>query len=179
MTQTHSLGKKAGLVLLGLQVLALEVTAEDNYALRSATLRHALEEPEDANAGLHLVFMLSMCSFSCDSSWDMFVPDEPLQLEQLVPPPQALLIVLANSAVSVNHCCVEGKGLMLTRKSAGTRLVAATPPMWLHRRRLGRSIHMVACSEYRNSCLLTILTSSTQTRYAQLEISTRWTFCST
>ena len=57
-TQTHSLGKKAGLVL-GLKVRALEVTAEDNYALRGVTLNRALEE--DASAGLH-PFMLSMCS---------------------------------------------------------------------------------------------------------------------
>jgi aromatic-L-amino-acid decarboxylase len=49
-TQTHSLGKKAGLVL-GLNVRALEVTSEDNYALRGETLRSALME--DALAGLH------------------------------------------------------------------------------------------------------------------------------
>ena len=56
-TQTHSLGKKAGLVL-GLKVRALEVTTEDNYALRGVTLKRALEE--DASAGLH-PFMLSLC----------------------------------------------------------------------------------------------------------------------
>lgn len=49
-TQTHSLGAKAGLVL-GLHVRALEVTAEDNFALRGDTLRRALEE--DRAAGLH------------------------------------------------------------------------------------------------------------------------------
>ncbi|KAF8141304.1 pyridoxal phosphate-dependent transferase [Boletus edulis] len=53
-TQTHSLGKKAGLVL-GLNVRALAVTSEDNYALRGATLKRALEE--DAEAGMH-PFML-------------------------------------------------------------------------------------------------------------------------
>ncbi|KAF9240382.1 pyridoxal phosphate-dependent transferase [Melanogaster broomeanus] len=42
-TQTHSLGKKAGLVL-GLNVRALEVTSEDNYALRGETLQRALTE---------------------------------------------------------------------------------------------------------------------------------------
>ncbi|KAI6007661.1 pyridoxal phosphate-dependent transferase [Pisolithus orientalis] len=42
-TQTHSLGKKAGLVL-GLNVRALEVTVEDNFALRGDTLRRALED---------------------------------------------------------------------------------------------------------------------------------------
>ncbi|KAJ7690685.1 pyridoxal phosphate-dependent transferase [Mycena rosella] len=47
-TQTHSLGLKAGRVL-GLQVRALEVRAEDKYALRGAALRQALEE--DAAAG--------------------------------------------------------------------------------------------------------------------------------
>lgn len=42
-TQTHSLGLKAGLVL-GLNVRALEVRAEDQFALRGETLRQALEE---------------------------------------------------------------------------------------------------------------------------------------
>ncbi|TBU63376.1 pyridoxal phosphate-dependent transferase [Dichomitus squalens] len=41
-TQTHSLGTKAGLVL-GLEVRALEVKAEDEYALRGSTLKEALE----------------------------------------------------------------------------------------------------------------------------------------
>lgn len=49
-TQTHSLGKKAGLVL-GLKVRALEVTAEDDFALRGETLEVALKE--DVDAGLH------------------------------------------------------------------------------------------------------------------------------
>lgn len=55
-TQTHSLGKKAGLVL-GLKVRALEVTAEDDFALRGETLEVALKE--DVDAGLH-PFVLSM-----------------------------------------------------------------------------------------------------------------------
>ncbi|KAJ6558468.1 pyridoxal phosphate-dependent transferase [Mycena vulgaris] len=46
-TQTHSLGLKAGRVL-GLQVRALEVRAEDKYALRGAVLRQALEEDKAA-----------------------------------------------------------------------------------------------------------------------------------
>lgn len=54
-TQTHSLGKKAGLVL-GLKVRALEVTAEDDFALRGETLEVALKE--DLDAGLH-PFVLS------------------------------------------------------------------------------------------------------------------------
>lgn len=58
-TQTHSLGKKAGLVL-GVSVRALEVTAEDNYALRGATLKRALED--DTKAGVY-PFILSMRSF--------------------------------------------------------------------------------------------------------------------
>jgi aromatic-L-amino-acid decarboxylase len=48
-TQTHSLGKKAALVL-GLQCRALPVTAEDQFALRGQTLRQALEE--SATSGL-------------------------------------------------------------------------------------------------------------------------------
>ena len=44
-TQTHSIGMKAGLVL-GLQVRALEVRAEDRYSLRGDTLRSALIEDE-------------------------------------------------------------------------------------------------------------------------------------
>jgi aromatic-L-amino-acid decarboxylase len=44
-TQTHSLGTKAGLVL-GLQVHALEVRAEDRYSLRGEALRSALVEDE-------------------------------------------------------------------------------------------------------------------------------------
>lgn len=66
-TQTHSLGKKAGLIL-GLNVRALEVTAEDNYALRGATLKRALEE--DARAGVY-PFILSMRSLTRTLSWEM------------------------------------------------------------------------------------------------------------
>ncbi|KAF8547822.1 hypothetical protein OG21DRAFT_1599606 [Imleria badia] len=55
-TQTHSLGKKAGLIL-GVNVRALEVTAEDNYALRGATLKHALEE--DATAGVYPFILIA------------------------------------------------------------------------------------------------------------------------
>nr|GAT57892.1 predicted protein [Mycena chlorophos] len=46
-TQTHSLGLKAGKVL-GLRVRALEVRAEDGYALRGETLSRALEEDKAA-----------------------------------------------------------------------------------------------------------------------------------
>ncbi|OCH88704.1 aromatic-L-amino-acid decarboxylase [Obba rivulosa] len=44
-TQTHSLGVKAGLVF-GIECRALEVRAEDAYALRGATLKNALEEDQ-------------------------------------------------------------------------------------------------------------------------------------
>lgn len=66
-TQTHSLGKKAGLIL-GLNVRALEVTAEDNYALRGATLKRALEE--DAHVGVY-PFILSMHFLTQTLSWEM------------------------------------------------------------------------------------------------------------
>lgn len=46
-TQTHSLGLKAGRVL-GLQVRALEVTAEDMFALRGSVLLKALTEDKAA-----------------------------------------------------------------------------------------------------------------------------------
>ncbi|KAJ7072574.1 pyridoxal phosphate-dependent transferase [Mycena amicta] len=46
-TQTHSLGLKAGKVL-GLQVRALEVRAEDRYALKGQTLQQAIEEDKAA-----------------------------------------------------------------------------------------------------------------------------------
>lgn len=49
-TQTHSLGAKAALVL-GVRFRALEVTIEDNFALRGHTLAAALEE--DRKNGLH------------------------------------------------------------------------------------------------------------------------------
>ncbi|KAK7689917.1 hypothetical protein QCA50_006556 [Cerrena zonata] len=49
-TQTHSLGVKAGLVL-GVQCRALEVEAEDQFALRGSVLRQALEE--DKERGKH------------------------------------------------------------------------------------------------------------------------------
>ncbi|KAG1818036.1 pyridoxal phosphate-dependent transferase [Suillus subaureus] len=49
-TQTHSLGKKAALVL-GLKVHTLQVTAQDDFALRGDTLKVALEE--DVKAGFH------------------------------------------------------------------------------------------------------------------------------
>lgn len=48
-TQTHSLGLKAGLVL-GLQVRAIEVSHDDQLALRGKALRDALEE--DTRKGL-------------------------------------------------------------------------------------------------------------------------------
>lgn len=63
-TQTHSLGKKAGLVL-GLPVRALEVLAVDQYSLRGATLRRALED--DTAAGKH-PFALSKFLFLSFSS---------------------------------------------------------------------------------------------------------------
>lgn len=48
-TQTHSLGSKAGLVL-GIQVRAIEVSHDDQLALRGEALRDALEE--DIKTGL-------------------------------------------------------------------------------------------------------------------------------
>lgn len=56
--QTHSLGEKTGLIL-GLNVRVLDVSAEDNYALRGMTLEQALNE--DSRDGLY-PFILSMCS---------------------------------------------------------------------------------------------------------------------
>lgn len=44
-TQTHSIGAKAALIL-GLDFRALEVTAEDGFALRGKTLERALQEDE-------------------------------------------------------------------------------------------------------------------------------------
>ncbi|KAL5524396.1 BZZ1 [Sanghuangporus sanghuang] len=49
-TQTHSLGKKAALIL-GLRARALDVTLENAFSLRGTTLQAALGE--DINAGLH------------------------------------------------------------------------------------------------------------------------------
>jgi aromatic-L-amino-acid/L-tryptophan decarboxylase len=49
-TQTHSLGAKVALIL-GVQFRALEVTAEDHFSLRGATLSRALKE--DREKGLH------------------------------------------------------------------------------------------------------------------------------
>ncbi|KAF8705993.1 Pyridoxal-dependent decarboxylase conserved domain, partial [Rhizoctonia solani] len=49
-SQTHSLGAKAALIL-GLQFRAIEVYAEDNYALRGDSLVNAIEE--DRKAGVH------------------------------------------------------------------------------------------------------------------------------
>lgn len=57
-SQTHSLGAKAGLVL-GVQVKAIDVKIEDQFALRGEALRYALEE--DAKIGRH-PFILSMFS---------------------------------------------------------------------------------------------------------------------
>jgi aromatic-L-amino-acid/L-tryptophan decarboxylase len=55
-TQTHSLGVKAGLVL-GLECRALDVTPEDNFALRGQTLRKAIQA--DTARGKH-PFVLGM-----------------------------------------------------------------------------------------------------------------------
>jgi aromatic-L-amino-acid/L-tryptophan decarboxylase len=42
-TQTHSSGRKAGLVL-GISVHAVPVSAEDNFAVRGHALKQAIEE---------------------------------------------------------------------------------------------------------------------------------------
>ena len=55
-SQTHSLGKKAGLVL-GMSVRALNVTAEDGYGLRGETLRKALQE--DTAKGLRPFILIA------------------------------------------------------------------------------------------------------------------------
>lgn len=60
-TQTHSLGTKAALVL-GLSARALEVTLEDNLALRGETLQRALED--DIRSGKH-PFILSQSISNC------------------------------------------------------------------------------------------------------------------
>jgi aromatic-L-amino-acid/L-tryptophan decarboxylase len=58
-TQTHSLGSKAGLVL-GIQVRAIEVSHDDQLALRGEALSNALEE--DLRTGLK-PFILSNVFF--------------------------------------------------------------------------------------------------------------------
>jgi aromatic-L-amino-acid decarboxylase len=62
-TQTHSIGAKAALIL-GLDFRALEVTAEDGFGLRGATLEAALREDEAAG---RVPFML-VCSLGTTSS---------------------------------------------------------------------------------------------------------------
>jgi len=57
-TQTHSLGKKTG-VVLGLKVRVLGAASEDNFALRGCTLHQALEE--DKGAGLHPFILSTIC----------------------------------------------------------------------------------------------------------------------
>lgn len=88
-TQTHSLGKKTG-VVLGLKVRVLGVTSEDKYALRGCTLRQALEE--DKAAGLHPFILSAICQ---KGNFDI-----PLtlvfQLEQSGQPPPVPLIALMN-----------------------------------------------------------------------------------
>jgi aromatic-L-amino-acid decarboxylase len=59
-TQTHSLGSKAGLVL-GIQVRAIEVSHDDQLALRGEALHNALEE--DIKIGLK-PFILSKLFFT-------------------------------------------------------------------------------------------------------------------
>lgn len=77
-TQTHSLGKKAGLVL-GLKVRALQVTAEDDFALRGETLEVALKE--DVDAGFH-PFMLSMLLVVDLTPWNSCCSLQSLQSER-------------------------------------------------------------------------------------------------
>ena len=64
-TQTHSLGSKAGLVL-GIQVRAIEVSHDDQLALRGEALRDALEE--DIKNGLK-PFILSNLFFTLRGSF--------------------------------------------------------------------------------------------------------------
>lgn len=59
-TQTHSLGSKAGLVL-GLQVRAIDVVYDDQFALRGKALRNALEE--DARIGRKPFILSNNLSF--------------------------------------------------------------------------------------------------------------------
>jgi hypothetical protein len=60
-TQTHSLGAKAALIL-GVRCRALEVRAEDGWALRGETLAAALKE--DAEQGLSSFILSALLAFS-------------------------------------------------------------------------------------------------------------------
>ena len=83
-TQTHSLGSKAGLVL-GIQVRAIEVSHDDELALRGKTLCDALEE--DLKTGLKPfilsnVFLLLSLGFHST----LYLPFYVDQLQLLEPP---------------------------------------------------------------------------------------------
>ncbi|KAG1888092.1 pyridoxal phosphate-dependent decarboxylase [Suillus subluteus] len=66
-TQTHLLGKKAGLVL-GLKVCALEVTSEDDFALRGEMLEVALRE--DVDDGLYPFILIATIGTTSSATVD-------------------------------------------------------------------------------------------------------------
>ncbi|KAN0074486.1 Pyridoxal phosphate-dependent transferase [Tylopilus felleus] len=104
-TQTHSLGQKAGLIL-GVNVRALEVTAEDNYALRGTTLKRALEE--DANAGLYPFILIATVGTTSSGAIDHLE-----ELGDIVAAAPSLWLHVDAAWAGVSMACPEYRNLCL------------------------------------------------------------------
>ncbi|KAF8839449.1 hypothetical protein BDN67DRAFT_970046 [Paxillus ammoniavirescens] len=104
-TQTHSLGKKAGLVL-GLNVRALEVTSEDNYALRGETLRSALME--DALAGLHPFILVATVGTTSTGAIDHLA-----EIGEIITTQPSLWLHVDAAWAGVSMACPEYRELCL------------------------------------------------------------------
>ncbi|PFH46719.1 hypothetical protein AMATHDRAFT_77544 [Amanita thiersii Skay4041] len=94
-TQIHSLGLESGRVL-GLNVRAIEVKAEDKFALRGAALRSALEE--DIKLGHHPFFFSDTSSGAIDK-----IPE----IAQVVKDYPLLWVHVDAAWAGVTLCCPE------------------------------------------------------------------------
>lgn len=104
-TQTHSLGKKTG-VVLGLKVRVLGVASEDKFALRGCTLHQALEE--DKRAGLHPFILIGTVGTTSSGAIDRLDELGPI----LATHPSIWLHVDAAWA-GIAMACPEYRGLCL------------------------------------------------------------------
>ncbi|KAH7883152.1 pyridoxal phosphate-dependent transferase [Phlebopus sp. FC_14] len=104
-TQTHSLGKKAGLIL-GVNVRALEVTSQDDFALRGERLRQAIAE--DASAGLHPFILIATIGTTSSGAIDRLG-----ELGEITAQHQSLWLHVDAAWAGVSLACPEYRELCL------------------------------------------------------------------
>jgi len=101
-TQTHSLGSKAGLVL-GLQVRAIEVEYNDQFALRGKALRDALEE--DAKIGRKPFILIATVGTTSSGAVDN-IPE----IKEVVKDYPWLWVHVDAAWAGIALCCPEYRG---------------------------------------------------------------------